>query len=86
MMELTRAYDLSCISLVMLGSGSSIYQKISGDLPMTILKSFLRDESGATAIEYGLIAAGISVAIITVVQGLGTKLSNVFTNVSTAIN
>ncbi len=53
---------------------------------MTILKSFLRDESGATAIEYGLIAAGISVAIITVVQGLGTKLSNVFTNVSTAIN
>ena len=42
---------------------------------MAILKSFLRDESGATAIEYGLIAAGISVAIITVVQGLGTKLS-----------
>jgi pilus assembly protein Flp/PilA len=53
---------------------------------MAMLKSFLRDESGATAIEYGLIAAGISVAIITVVQGLGTKLSNVFTNVSNAIN
>jgi len=53
---------------------------------MSILKSFLRDESGATAIEYGLIAAGISVAIITVVQGLGTKLSGVFSNVSTAIN
>ena len=53
---------------------------------MSILKSFLRDESGATAIEYGLIAAGISVAIITVVQGLGTKLTGVFTNVSTAIN
>jgi len=53
---------------------------------MTIFKSFLRDESGATAIEYGLIAAGISVAIITVVQGLGTKLSGVFSNVSTAIN
>jgi pilus assembly protein Flp/PilA len=53
---------------------------------MTILKSFLRDESGATAIEYGLIAAGISVAIIVVVQGLGTKLSNVFTNVTTALN
>ena len=35
---------------------------------------FVKDESGATAIEYGLIAAGISVAIITVVQGLGTKL------------
>ena len=53
---------------------------------MAVLKSFLRDESGATAIEYGLIATGISVAIIVVVQGLGTKLSNVFSNVSTAIN
>jgi pilus assembly protein Flp/PilA len=52
---------------------------------MTILKSFVRDESGATAIEYGLIAAGISVAIITVVQGLGTKLSDTFTNITAAI-
>jgi pilus assembly protein Flp/PilA len=42
---------------------------------MATLKAFLRDESGATAIEYGLIAAGISVAIITVVGGLGTKLN-----------
>ena len=49
---------------------------------MSILKSFLRDESGATAIEYGLIAAGISVAIITVVQGLGSKLNDTFSNVS----
>ncbi|MEJ0074963.1 MAG: Flp family type IVb pilin [Alphaproteobacteria bacterium] len=53
---------------------------------MATLKSFLRDESGATAIEYGLIAAGISVAIIVTVQGLGTKLTNVFTNVTTALN
>jgi pilus assembly protein Flp/PilA len=52
---------------------------------MTVLKSFLQNESGATAIEYGLIAAGISVAIITVVQGLGTKLANTFTNIDTAI-
>ena len=52
---------------------------------MTILKSFIRDESGATAIEYGLIAAGIAVAIISVVQGLGTKLSDTFTNITTAI-
>jgi pilus assembly protein Flp/PilA len=52
----------------------------------TLFQRFLRDEKGATAIEYGLIAAGISVAIVVVVQGLGTKLSNVFTNVSTAIN
>lgn len=53
---------------------------------MSILKSFMRDESGATAIEYGLIAAGIAVAIITVVQGLGTKLNLVFTNITAAIN
>ena len=53
---------------------------------MTILKSFLRDESGATAIEYGLIAAGISVAIITVVQGLGTKLNTTFGSVKNALN
>ena len=52
---------------------------------MTILKSFARDESGATAIEYGLIAAGISVAIITVVQGLGSKLSDTFANITSAI-
>ena len=52
---------------------------------MAILKSFLRDESGATAIEYGLIAAGISVAIIVVVQGLGTKLNTIFTNITTAL-
>jgi len=53
---------------------------------MTAIAKFLKDESGATAIEYGLIAAGISVAIITVVSSLGTKLNTVFTNVSTALN
>jgi pilus assembly protein Flp/PilA len=46
------------------------------------LKRFVKDESGATAIEYGLIAAGISVAIIAVVNGLGTKLNGTFTNIS----
>jgi len=51
----------------------------------TLVTRFAKDESGATAIEYGLIAAGIAVAIITVVQGLGTKLSNVFNNITTAI-
>jgi len=49
---------------------------------MAMLKSFLRNESGATAIEYGLIAAGISVAIIVTVQTLGTNLSSTFGNVS----
>ncbi|HEY5541857.1 MAG TPA: Flp family type IVb pilin [Candidatus Binatia bacterium] len=53
---------------------------------MTKLNSFLRDESGATAIEYGLIAACISVAIIAVVQGVGTKLNTTFTKIDTALN
>jgi len=47
------------------------------------LRRFLRDQSGATAIEYGLIAAGISVAIITVVNTLGTQLQATFTTVTT---
>jgi pilus assembly protein Flp/PilA len=47
---------------------------------------FMKDESGATAIEYGLIAAGISVAIIAVVQGLGSKLKTTFTSVQNALN
>ena len=46
---------------------------------------FVKNESGATAIEYGLIAAGISVAIIAVVQGLGTKLKSTFTSVQDAL-
>lgn len=52
---------------------------------MSKLVAFLKNESGATAIEYGLIAAGISVAIIAVVNGLGTQLDNVFTSVSTQL-
>jgi pilus assembly protein Flp/PilA len=46
---------------------------------------FLKEESGATAIEYGLIAAGISLAIITVVQGLGTNLFEKFTSINTSL-
>jgi pilus assembly protein Flp/PilA len=49
------------------------------------LLSFLRDTSGATAIEYGLIAAGIAVVIITVVNGVGTNLTTTFGTVSTAL-
>ena len=49
---------------------------------MNYLLKFLKDESGATAIEYGLIAAGISVAIIAVVNGLGTKLNGSFSSLS----
>lgn len=48
---------------------------------MLQFRKFLNDESGATAIEYGLIAAGISVAIILVVNSLGTQLKTTFTTV-----
>jgi pilus assembly protein Flp/PilA len=49
------------------------------------VRAFLKDESGATAIEYGLIAAGIAVAIISVIGGLGTQLKTTFTSVSSAL-
>ena len=52
----------------------------------SILKKFWADESGATAIEYGLIAAGISLAIIAVVNGLGSKLNTKFTSISTSLH
>ena len=52
---------------------------------MNMFRNFLSNESGATAIEYGLIAAGIAVAIITVVAGLGSKLNVTFTSVQTAL-
>jgi pilus assembly protein Flp/PilA len=52
---------------------------------MSQLFRFLKDETGATAIEYGLIAAGISIAIIAVVNGLGTQLNNTFSSVSTQL-
>ena len=50
-----------------------------------LIARFVKDESGATAIEYGLIAAGISVAIITVVNTLGSQLKATFTNVSSQL-
>jgi pilus assembly protein Flp/PilA len=53
---------------------------------MKTLAKFVKDESGATAIEYGLIAAGISVAIITIVNNLGTKLTSTFSSISTQLN
>jgi len=52
---------------------------------MSVFKRFLRDESGATAIEYGLIAAGISVAIIATVNTLGGQLKTTFSTVSTQL-
>ena len=50
-----------------------------------LLTKFIDDESGATAIEYALIAAGISIVIVASVNGIGTKLTTTFTSVSTAV-
>lgn len=50
-----------------------------------LLVRFLKDDAGATAIEFGLMAAGISVAIIAVVNGLGSKLNGKFDSISTRL-
>ena len=52
---------------------------------MRLIIRFLKDETAATAIEYGLIATGIALAIIPVVTGLGTKLKTTFSSVSSAL-
>jgi pilus assembly protein Flp/PilA len=57
---------------------------VEAELKHTLLQ-FLSDESGATAIEYGLIAAGISLAIIAVVNGLGTNLNTKFTDINSSL-
>jgi pilus assembly protein Flp/PilA len=50
-----------------------------------LVSRFVKDESGATAIEYGLIAAGISLAIIAVVNGLGSNLNTKFTSINSSL-
>jgi pilus assembly protein Flp/PilA len=50
-----------------------------------LFSKFLADNSGATAIEYGLIAAGISLAIIAVVNGIGSNLNTKFDNINTSL-
>ena len=56
-----------------------------GLVMLQVLRRFLDDDRGATAIEYGLIAAGIAVAIIVTVQTLGTQLNTTFSSVSTSL-
>lgn len=53
---------------------------------LSIFRSFARDESGATAIEYGLIAALVSVAAITALTAMGSSLNTMFTSVSSTLN
>jgi pilus assembly protein Flp/PilA len=50
-----------------------------------LIARFVKDESGATAIEYGLIATGIALAVIAAVNGVGSSLSTTFTKVSTSL-
>jgi pilus assembly protein Flp/PilA len=50
-----------------------------------LIARFVKDESGATAIEYGLIAAGISLAIIAIVNGLGSNIKDKFTSINTSL-
>jgi pilus assembly protein Flp/PilA len=52
----------------------------------TSITRFIQDESGATAIEYGLIAAGISVAIISIVFAIGSTLANLFQSIQTQLS
>jgi pilus assembly protein Flp/PilA len=52
------------------------------ELEMKVLVQFLKDESGGTAIEYGLIAAGITIAIIAVINALGSQLNTTFSTIS----
>jgi pilus assembly protein Flp/PilA len=70
-------------SVLWISSDSLVWIK---ELPMkNLFVRFVKDNSGATAIEYGLIAAGISVAIIAVVNGLGTSLNAKFQSISTQL-
>jgi pilus assembly protein Flp/PilA len=52
----------------------------------SLIKHFAQDERGATSIEYGLIAAGIGVAVITLVGQVGAEIQSIFTNLDTRLN
>jgi len=72
--------------IVRISTGVNDLSKISMEAELQrIFLKFLSDESGATAIEYGLIAAGISLAIIAVVNGLGTNLNEKFTSINSSL-
>jgi pilus assembly protein Flp/PilA len=71
-----------------IGSHDALFRRDwtrQGQAMTILLETFCKDEQGATAIEYGLIAAGISIAIITAVASLGSTLNTTFTSVSTAL-
>jgi pilus assembly protein Flp/PilA len=59
--------------------------KEMGEIQNRLILKFWRDETGATAIEYGLIATGISLAIVSVINGLGSRLSSKFVSVDSSL-
>ena len=88
MSDFPQLYRVDLLILVALchnGTVTADVRRTPREKDMSPYRNFLRDESGATAIEYGLIAAGISIAIITVVVSLGSKLNDPFTIVATAL-
>jgi pilus assembly protein Flp/PilA len=74
-----------CSAVSLIGLTDALRRAAYKTVMLAKFRAFLRDESGATAIEYGLIAAGISVAIIAVVNNLGTKLHTTFSSISTQL-
>jgi pilus assembly protein Flp/PilA len=68
-----------------IGDGARERQCKAGVLMRRLFSKFLDDQSGATAIEYCLIAAGLSIVIITAVNGIGTTLSDKFTSVNSSL-
>jgi pilus assembly protein Flp/PilA len=80
---MTLVADLACYLRVLSASRSPETEEVI--TMIQVFKDFLADETAATAIEYGLIAAGISLAIIAVVNGIGSKLNTKFTSINTSL-
>jgi pilus assembly protein Flp/PilA len=87
-LTIQRIEDARCRSGMLFAScGRVVFLQAEEAMMMMVrlFKDFLADESGATAIEYGLIAAGISLAIIAVVNGIGTKLNTKFGSINASL-
>ena len=79
-----RGFDLFTMPLLLLERASAANKTLERHPMLNQMRRFLKDQSGAAAIEYGLLASGISVAIIPSVKNVGTQLVNVFTTIQHA--
>jgi pilus assembly protein Flp/PilA len=86
-LTIQRIEDARCRpGMLFAAAAREVCQRIEEVIAMVqVFKRFLADESGATAIEYGLIAAGISLAIIAAVNGIGSKLNTKFASINTSL-